>query len=264
MEEKIKDLSVSLRLLILAIVIFSLAYSGIIGIVGHALWGDQAGGSLVRRNGKVVGSELIGQEFDEPEFFHGRVSSIDDNAMKSGSQNLAPQENVLFSIEAESIKNNLNQGELPEELREKFDNLEYPLPGDAEVVQWEDEWIIKSGDKSLYHIREDGEKLEIYKKSKLARRVKSILSEFSEEYENSNIPSDLVTESGSALDPHITVRGALFQVPRIARNTELSEPELRSLVENHSKNKLLGLYGMKRVNVLELNLELENRMERGG
>ncbi len=198
MKGKIKDLSISLRLLIVGVVVFCILYSGVIGIVGQALWNNKADGSLVKQGGEVVGSELIGQEFKGPEYFHGRPSSIDYNAMKSGSQNLAPVEN-----------------------------------------------------------------------SGLENRVRSMLENMPDNYGGgSEIPSVLVTESGSALDPHITVKAAVFQVPRVAHHisdeTAMSEAEaqeaLYSEIEELEEGRALGLYGMKRINVLKLNLEVENMM----
>lgn len=198
MKGKMKDLSISLRLLIVGVVIFCILYSGVIGMVGQALWNNKADGSLVKQDGEVVGSELIGQEFTEPEYFHGRFSSIDYNAMKSGSQNLAPVEN-----------------------------------------------------------------------SGLENRVRSLLENIPDNYEQgSEIPSVLVTESGSALDPHITVQAAVFQVPRVAHHvaeeTSMTEEEaqeaLYSKIEELKEDRALGLYGMKRINVLKLNLEVENMM----
>ncbi len=198
MKGKIKDLSISLRLLIVGVVVFCILYSGVIGIVGQALWNNKADGSLVKQGGEVVGSELIGQEFKGPEYFHGRPSSIDYNAMKSGSQNLSPVEN-----------------------------------------------------------------------SGLENRVRNMLENMPDNYgEGSEIPSVLVTESGSALDPHITVQAAIFQVPRVANHiaeeTAMSEAEaqeaLYSEIEELEEGRALGLYGMKRINVLKLNLEVENMM----
>ncbi|MBS3815046.1 MAG: potassium-transporting ATPase subunit KdpC [Hadesarchaea archaeon] len=192
MKGKIKNLSVSLRILIIGIVIFSIAYSGIIGVIGQTLWENQADGSLIKSEGEVIGSKLIGQNFDESKYFYGRPSSIDYNAMKSGSQNLGP-----------------NNPELTE-------------------------------------------------------RVQKTLEKISENWNSDNkVPSALVTESGSALDPHITFNSAVFQIPRVSKNTGISKEKLRSLVENHSEEKLLGLFGMKRVNVLKLNLKVKRLMEEG-
>lgn len=263
MKGKLNDLSVSVRLLILGLLIFSLAYSGVIGAVGQVLWNDSAEGSLMRENGKIVGSELIGQKFDDPKYFHSRPSSIDYDAMRSGSQNLAPQTGALFSVDLDGVKDRLNQGVIPDKLRSKFEKRGYALPDDATIIKEKDnQWRIKSEDEQLYTLKAGKEELEIYKKSELTKRVENLLKSFSGGYNRSEVPSILVTESGSALDPHITVRSALFQIPRISRNTGIQEDRLRSLVENYSQGKLLGLYGMKRVNVLKLNLEL-NRIIKG-
>ncbi len=188
MKLELEDFSVAVRLVIVGIVIFSIAYPLAVALGGQ-IWRGNAQGSLVKYKGEVVGSKLIGQDFDDPRFFHGRPSSIDDNAMKSGGSNLGP--------------NN-------PELRE---------------------------------------------------RVERILRELSENRENLKVPSDLVTDSGSALDPQISDNSAMLQVPRIAEHTPLSENTLRDMVEKHTKEPLLGIYGRKRVNVLLLNIEIMSRLE---
>ncbi|MFP4005544.1 MAG: K(+)-transporting ATPase subunit C [Candidatus Hadarchaeia archaeon] len=191
MKNKLKDLSVSIRLLLLALVVFSLAYSGIIGMIGQAIWSGEAEGSLVREDGKVVGSELIGQEFNGPEYFHSRPSSIGYDALRSGSQNLGPVENSGLESRVEDDLENISN------------YYGFPI----------------------------------------------------------TVPSDFVTESGSALDPHITVRSAMFQIPRVSSESNIPEEKLESLVEKYSEDKLLGIYGTKRVNVLNLNLEIYKMME---
>lgn len=262
MKGKLNNLSTAVRLLIIGVLIFSIAYSGIIGIVGQTLWNEKAEGSLIKENGEIVGSELIGQNFDDPQFFHGRTSSIDYNAMKSGSQNLAPQEEILFQVKYENYRDDLESGILPDDIREKFEQIDRSLPKDVKVVYLgENKWRIKENGETLYSIRTDGEELEFYRRSKLARRVENSLEHISNTYENETVPADFVTESGSALDPHITVRSAVFQIPRVSRNTGIPEDNLRSIVEKYSQEKLLGLYGMKRVNVLNLNLKVKRIME---
>ncbi len=265
MKEKLKNLSISLRLLIIALVIFVIIYSGAIGIIGQALWREKTEGSLIRENNEVIGSRLIGQEFNSPVLFHSRPSSIEYNATKSGSKNLGPQTRVLFSIKSDNIKDDLNQGIIPEKLKNKFENIEKPLPEDATVIKpKEDKWEIKDGEE-LYTIKTEDGKLDIYPKSELSERVENILRKIAETHESENleVPSDLVTESGSALDPHITVQAAMFQIPRIIKNTNgnISEKRLEKLVKKHSKGKLFGIYGMKRVNVLKINIDLLKILE---
>lgn len=184
MNEKLKNLTTAVRLLIVGILIFSIAYPTIVGIAGQ-IWSNSAKGSMIQPENEIVGSKLIGQDFDNPKFFHCRPSSIDYNAMKSGSKNLSPR--------------------------------------NPELVQ----------------------------------RVELFLENISVSSENMRVPSVLVTESGSALDPHITVEAAMFQIPRISRNTGISEDELESLVKEYTKEPLLGVYGLRRVNVLQLNIELK-------
>ncbi len=188
MNEKLKNLSVAVRLIIVGIIIFSIAYPLSVGLVGQ-IWSDSRQGSLVEYENEIVGSKLIGQDFDDSRYFHGRPSSIDYDARKSGSKNLGPQN--------------------PE----------------------------------------------------LTERVREILEEISENSENLEVPSDLVTESGSALDPHITVNSAMLQIPRVSKNTGVSESKLKDLIEKHTEDPLLGMFGLKRVNVLLLNIDVKRLMD---
>jgi len=188
MTGKFTDLATSVRLVILGVVIFSVAYSGSIGLVGQTIWNEKATGSLIQSDGETVGSELIGQDFDESTYFHGRPSSIEYDAMRSGSQNLAPNNPIVG-----------------ERVRDDLTGLT----------------------ESNYR---DGAYIEV--------------------------PAVLLTESGSGLDPHITVESALFQIPRIANETGISERRLRSVVREHTEEKLLGVFGTRKVNVLRLNIAL--------
>jgi len=99
---------------------------------------------------------------------------------------------------------------------------------------------------------------------KLVNRARNILDRLEEEgVRAEEVPVSFVTESGSALDPHITPASAKLQVPRIARATGLGREKLREIVNEHVKGKFLGLYGEKRVNVLKLNLEIDSLLESG-
>lgn len=94
---------------------------------------------------------------------------------------------------------------------------------------------------------------------KLIDRVKADVEVLQAENPGKPVPIDLVTTSGSGLDPHISPAGAEFQVPRVARERGMSEDELRSIVAAHTEGRQFGFLGEPRVNVLELNLDLDNR-----
>lgn len=94
---------------------------------------------------------------------------------------------------------------------------------------------------------------------KLIDRVKSDVEKLQAENPGKPVPIDLVTTSGSGLDPHISLAAAEFQVPRVARERGMSETEVRSIVAAHTEGRQFGFLGEPRVNVLELNLDLDNR-----
>jgi K+-transporting ATPase ATPase C chain len=157
--------------------------------LAYAIFPGQASGSLVRHDGRVVGSALIGQPFDDPRFFWSRPSATGrhpyDAAASTGS-NLGP----------------LNPG-LHDAVR-------------ARVEAW------RAADPAA-----------------------------------PAPPVDLVTASGSGLDPHVSPAAALAQVARVARARGLPEDRVRALVEARVERRTLGLLGEPRVNVLLLNLDLE-------
>ncbi len=181
-----KNIMISLKLIVVGMIVFSVIYPLLLGSVGQ-IWRNKAKGSLIEYNGEVVGSTLIGQIFDESQYFRSRPSSISYNANKSSSANLAP--------------NN-------------------PL---------------------------------------LKERIKKDLIEINNRYgiNKESIPADFVTESGSALDPHISPESAYIQVDAIAKATGLDKKTIEKLIQEHTQNNLFGIYGEKRVNVFKLNLSLK-------
>jgi K+-transporting ATPase ATPase C chain len=183
-----------LRTSIIAIIVFT-CLTGILyplAVTGLAqlMFPGKANGSLIQRDGKPLGSELIGQPFSDPKYFWSRPSATGPfayNAGASSGSNYGP----------------LNQTYL------------------------------------------DGVK-------------KRILDLKAADPQNSKpIPADLVTASGSGLDPHISVAAALYQLPRVARIRSLNQDKLRSLVDQYTEGRQLGFLGEARVNVLKLNLALD-------
>jgi K+-transporting ATPase ATPase C chain len=159
----------------------------------------QAHGSLIERNGQVVGSALIGQVFAEPKYFHGRPSAT-----------VAPDPN-------DSSKT-------------------VPVPYNA----------ANSGGSNLGPTSKA-----------LIERMQADVATLRRENPDEQVPTDLVTTSGSGLDPHISAAAALFQVPRVAKARNVPEHMVRQLVRQHIDGRTLGLFGEPRVNVLALNLALD-------
>jgi len=164
-------------------VIYPLVVTGIAQVV----FPHQANGSLIMVNGKAVGSELIGQQFDGPKYFWGRLSAAGYNAAASSGSNYGPMNpDLLKAVQA------------------RIDTLKAADP-----------------DNTL------------------------------------PIPVDLVTASGSGLDPHISVAAALYQVHRVATARGLSEADVQSLVDKYTQGRQFGFLGEPTVNFLELNLALD-------
>ena len=169
----------SIRFTLVTTVLLGLGYPLLVTGIAGALFPHKAAGSLILKDGTVIGSELLAQSFTSDRYFHPRPSAAGNgyDATASGGSNLAQSSKTLV------------------------DRLQGSI------------------DKP--------------------------------------VPIDLVTTSGSGLDPDITPDAATFQVPRVAKARNLTEPQVKKLVEQHITARQLGLLGEPRVNVLELNLDLD-------
>ncbi|HDX9578578.1 K(+)-transporting ATPase subunit C [Bacillus cytotoxicus] len=193
MYEKQKILSPVIRITFTFLVVCGLIYPLLVTGIAQAVMKDNADGSLIYNDkNEVIGSKLIGQNFTDPRYFHGRVSSIEYKAEASGSNNYAPSNPDLVKRVEESVEN--------------------------------------------------------WKKENPAVPV-------------TEIPMDLVTNSGSGLDPDISPQAAHVQVDRISKVTNIPKEELNKLIESQTEGKALGLFGEDRVNVLKLNVELQKMMK---
>ena len=182
-----KNLWISIRMMLVTTAILGLGYPLAVTGLAQVLFPTRANGQLIERDGKLVGSRIIGQPFSSPRYFHSRPSAagIGYDPMDSGGSNLGPTNRQLIE------------------------------------------------------------------------RVHEAVLKLEEEHPREPVPVDLVTASGSGLDPDITPAAAEFQVRRVARARGISEADVRKLVAAHTDGRDFGIFGEPRVNVLELNLDLD-------
>jgi K+-transporting ATPase ATPase C chain len=184
-----KNLITAVLMTIATTVLLGIIYPLVVTGLAKVFFPHKAGGQLIERNGKVVGSAIIGQPFTGAGYFHSRPSAAGSNgydAANSGGSNLGPT----------------NQ--------------------------------------------------------KLIDRVKQDVASLQAENPGTPVPVDLVTTSASGFDPHISPAAADFQVPRVARERGIGQDDLRRLIAKHTEGRQLGFLGEPRVNVLELNLDVDS------
>jgi K+-transporting ATPase ATPase C chain len=185
-----KNILVAIWMTALTTLLLGIFYPIVLTGLAQVLFPQQANGGLIRANGKIIGSRLIGQPFTSPGYFYSRPSAAGTagyDPTASGGSNLGPTNKALLD------------------------------------------------------------------------RVSAQVNNLQPENPNASIPVDLVTTSGSGLDPHISPAAAEFQVPRVARERGISEEEVRALVTKHTEGRQLGFLGETRVNILELNVDLNTQ-----
>ncbi len=186
-----RHLRPALMMLLLMTLLTGVLYPLVLTGIGQALFPSRVNGSILERNGKQVGSSLIGQEFTSPRYFWSRLSATGPfpyNAASSSGSNYGPLNPALLKA-----------------VKDRID-------------------LLRAADST------------------------NALP----------IPVDLVTASGSGLDPHISIAAALYQVPRVARERTLPESTVRTLVRRYTDGRDLAVLGEPGVNVVRLNLALDD------
>jgi K+-transporting ATPase ATPase C chain len=195
----LKEFRPAIVVLIALTLITGLVYPLVMTGIAQVLFPYQANGSMIERDGAVVGSALIGQQFSDEKYFHGRPSATNTPDPNDATKNIGAPYNAANSGAS-------NLGPTSKTLSER-------LAGDVDKLKAENPAM--------------------------------------------PVPIDLVTTSGSGLDPHISPAAALFQVPRVAKARNMPQERVRALVEAQTEGRWLGLLGEPRVNVLALNMALD-------
>src|ERR1044071_4905414 len=195
----LKEIRPAIVMVVLLTLIAGLVYPLAMTVIAGVIFPYQAQGSLIEKNGKVIGSALIGQVFNDDKYFHGRPSATNAPDPKDSTKTVDAPYNATNSMGS-------NLG-----------------PTSKALID----------------------------------RIKGQVEELKKENASMPVPMDMVTTSGSGLDPHISREAANFQVPRVAKARGVPEARIRALVDGQVEGRTFGLLGEPRVNVLNLNLALD-------
>ena len=195
----LKEIRPAIVLLVALTLITGLLYPLAMTGLAQVLFPRQANGSMIEKDGKVIGSALIGQVFADDKYFHGRPSATNTPDPKDATKTVDAPYNATNSMGS-------NLG-----------------PTNKALID----------------------------------RIKGQVEELKKENASVSVPMDMVTTSGSGLDPHISPEAAYFQVPRVAKARGLPEARVRTLVDGQIEGPTFDLLGEPRVNVLDLNLALD-------
>jgi len=238
----IKELAPGFRLTLVFTLLLGLAYPALITGVSQLVFPSKANGSLVTVNGKVVGSNLIGQSFSKPEYFHARPSAAGggyDAGASSGS-NLGPTSSKLLHGTTKMDEKNKEVADYDGiGLRVVHYCLDNSIPYESSIPLDQ----FKDAEGNL----DDAKLIKAFndEKSPLAFRA------------TAPIPSDAVTASSSGLDPHISPANADMQAGRVAKVRGASVDQVKLLIAQHTERANWGFLGESRVNVLMLNIALD-------
>ena len=222
----------ALKMILVLLVLCGVIYPALLFVIGQIAFHDQANGSLITNaKGQIIGSKLLGQQFTRSEYFHGRPSVVGYDASTSGGSNIGPNNPQLLNGNGSQVT--IGAGT--------------PVPANGTPLP---------GQKNTYNV--PGSYL----------GVKTYAQQFRQENglsPNTPLPADIITASGSGLDPAISVEAALLQVNRIitarralgGTNATITPKKVRELIAQNTQGRDLGVMGEPGVNVLTLNLALD-------
>jgi potassium-transporting ATPase KdpC subunit len=244
----LKELKPAFLMMLVMTVLTGLLYPAIITGITQVLFKDQANGSLIVKDGQVIGSRLIGQSFTKDEYFHPRPSSAGsgyDPTATAGS-NLGPTSAKLFN------------GTTKVDDKTKQEVVDFDGIKTRVVHYCVDNGLPYESSIPLEQFKGDKGNLDDVKLIKTFGDDKAPLMFACK----TPIPADAVTASASGIDPHISPRNAEIQAERVAKARGASVDQVQAIVAEHIEDRTWGILGEPRVNVLELNLALDERFPR--